>query len=146
MISKSTREAYSEIDTFLELLSEDEKNKIPKDLRNIFKEQKDSSYKKNIDRNVPIKEQNLKRETLAIIAMLNLQYWCEDEEEKKRLKNIYSENEARYQKKLREKYNPDNIFNNGVEKAKEETDVPIVKKEETKWWIRFFRKIINFFK
>ena len=48
-ISATTRQAYTEIDNFIELLE-------------------------------------LKKETLALIAMLNLQYWCEDE--KKIDKNI----------------------------------------------------------
>ena len=44
--------------------------------------------------------------------MLNLQYWCKDENEKERLKSIYAENERKYQNELREKYNPDNLFKN----------------------------------
>lgn len=42
--------------------------------------------------------------------MLNLQYWCEDETKKQRLKKIYDNNENEYQIKLREKYNTDNLF------------------------------------
>ena len=78
-VSIKTRQAYSEIDEFLGLLSEEQRNEIPKKLREFFKEEKDTEYIKNIDRNIPIKEQNLKEETLAIIALLNLQYWCKDE-------------------------------------------------------------------
>ena len=36
-------------------------------------------------------------ETLAIIAMLNLKYWCEDKNERERLKQIYRNNEKEYQ-------------------------------------------------
>lgn len=117
-LSASTRQAYSEIDEFLGLLSEEKINEIPQKLREFFKEEKDREYIKNIDASIPIKEQNLKEETLAIIAFLNLQYWCKDEEEKNRLLKIYSNNEKKYQEELREKYNPDNIFKNkakGVE-------------------------------
>lgn len=109
-LSISTRQAYTEIDTFIDLLDEYSKNKIPKKLREYFKKEKDINYIKSINPNQPIKEQNLKEETLALIAMLNLQYWCEDESEKQKLKSIYEENEKKYQVELREKYNPDNIF------------------------------------
>ena len=51
-------------------------------------------------------------ETLTLIAMLNLQYWCKDENEKERLKSVYAENKRKYQDELREKYNPDNLFKN----------------------------------
>ena len=96
-ISVATRQAYTEIDNFIELLDEYNKNKIPQKLREYFKKEKDGEYIKNINPNQPIKEQNLKEETLALIAMLNLQYWCEDENEKQRLKAIYAENERKYQ-------------------------------------------------
>lgn len=112
MLSINTRQAYTEVDNFIELLDEYNRNKIPKKLREFFKKEKDNNYIKIIDSNIPIQEQNLKEETLALIAMLNLQYWCEDEEEKQRLKKVYSENERKYQDVLREKYNPDNLFKN----------------------------------
>ena len=44
--------------------------------------------------------------------MLNLQYWCEDEQEKERLKKVYAQNEKIYQEALQIKFNPDNIFKN----------------------------------
>lgn len=109
-IMTKTRQAYSEIDEFLGLLSEEQRNEIPKKLRDFFKEEKDQEYFKNIDKDIPIKDQNLKEETLAIIALLNLQYWCKDEEEKKRLQEIYAQNEKEYQDMLYEKYNPNDIF------------------------------------
>ena len=111
-VSKHTREAYSEIDEFLSLLTEEQIKKIPLKLREFFEEEKDKEYNKKIDSEIPIKDQNLKSETLAIIAMLNLQYWCEDEQEKERLKKVYAQNEKIYQEALQIKFNPDNIFKN----------------------------------
>lgn len=111
-VSMNTRQAYSEIDEFLSLLTKEQINKIPLKLRDFFKEEKDKEYKKQIYSVIPIKDQNLKRETLAIIAMLNLQYWCEDEKEKERLRKIYAQNEKIYQETLQIEFNPDNIFKN----------------------------------
>ena len=71
-----TRQAYSEIDEFLRLIGEEQQNEIPEKLREFFKDNKDPEYHKNIDKDVPIKDQNLLKETLAIIAWLNLKYWC----------------------------------------------------------------------
>lgn len=109
-VSINTRKAYSEIDEFLGLLSEEQRNKIPEKLREFFKEEKDQEYKKGINPNIAIKNQDLKEETLGIIALLNLQYWCEDDNEKQRLKQVYAKNEEDYQKVFQEKYNPDNLF------------------------------------
>lgn len=109
-ISTSTRKSYTEVDNFIELLDEYHKNRIPKKLRDFFKKEKDKEYEKNIYRNIPIKEQNLLQESLYLIAFLNLQYWCEDEEEKKRLIKIYKENEQIALEKMKEKYDINNIF------------------------------------
>lgn len=61
-IMLETRQAYSEIDEFLGLLSEEQRNEISKKLRNFFKDEKDKEYVKNIDMEIPIKDQNLKEE------------------------------------------------------------------------------------
>ena len=96
-LSINTRQAYSEIDEFLGLLSIEQRDMIPKRIRELFCQEKDKEYFKEIDPTIPIKEQNLKKETLAIIAYLNLEYWCKDEEEKQRLREIYAKNEEKYQ-------------------------------------------------
>ena len=128
MLSVSTRQAYTEIYNFIELLDEYNRNKVPKKLREFFKREKDNTYTKTINPNTPIKEQNLKEETLALIAMLNLQYWCEDEEEKQRLKKIYSDNEIKHQQKLREMYNLEDVFKT---KQKQEQIENEISSEET---------------
>lgn len=143
MISVDTRQAYTEIDNFIELLDDYNKNKVPKKLREFFKEEKDNNYTKVIDVNISIKEQNLKEETLALIALLNLQYWCEDEEEKKRLKTIYAKNQKEYEDRLYEKYNPNDIFN----KREKIVTENIIKQEENMQMIEYkepvFKRIIN---
>lgn len=122
-VSLTTRQAYSEIDEFLGLLTEEQRGKIPRKLREFFKEEKDSNYIKGIKADIPVNQQNFKEETLAIIALLNLQYWCQDENEKQRLKSIYANNEKVYQEMLQVKFNPDDIFKKrNMSKEEEETE------------------------
>lgn len=141
-ISISTRQAYSEIDEFLNLLNIKEQNKIPIKLREFFKEEKDKEYVKKINKNISIKEQNLKEETLAIIALLNLQYWCEDEKEKERLKQVYANNEKKFQEVLKVKFDSDDIFKNRNsnigEIEKKEQNIQMVQYKES-----VFKKMIN---
>lgn len=140
-----TKQTYSEIDDFLELLDEKTRNEVPTKLREFFKKEKDNNYHKEINPNISIKEQNLKKETLALIALLNLQYWCKDEKEKERLKQVYANNENKYQEELRKKYNPDNIFKNTNTEANKE-EVALVEVKEEKWYQRiltFFRKMFK---
>ena len=148
-VSINIRQAYSEIDEFLGFLSDVQRNKIPQKLREFFKEEKDPNYKKGISSNVPIKNQNLKEETLGIIALLNLQYWCENEQEKDRLKEVYSQNEKKYQELLREQYNPEDIFKKrtiNIENKQEKIEnTQMVEYKET-FIKRIINKIKSFFK
>lgn len=147
MLSVNTRQAYAEIDSFIDLLDEYNKNKIPEKLREYFKNEKDKKYIKKINPNQSIQSQNLKKETLALIAMLNLQYWCENEDEKERLKKIYAQNEKKYQDMIQEKYNIDNIFKKNEEiienKQEQKSNMQIVvyKNSALK---RIINKILNF--
>ena len=147
-ISISTRQAYSEIDEFLDLLSPERRNKIPQKLQQLFKNEKDKNYIKGINPNVSIKEQALKEETLSIIALLNLQYWCDNVAEKERLEKIYSDNEKKYQDMLQEKYNPDNIFKNKQSQNLVENDeeISLVPIKEKNFILKLFDKIKNMFK
>lgn len=146
-ISINTREAYAEVDNFIECLDLYDKNKIPESIRKYFKKEKSKNYNKIIDVNQPIKNQNLKDETLAIIAMLNLKYWCDDEEEKKRLMTIYSENEKKYQNELKEKYDIEKIFeerNNKKLENYQEKNLSKIKKES--FWDKLKNTILKIFK
>lgn len=145
-IPLNTRQAYSEIDTFLSLLGEEKRNEIPENVRDIFKKEKDREYIKEINVNIPIKEQSLKEETLAIIAYLNLEYWCKDEEEKQRLKNTYIQNEKNYQEELRKKHNPDELFKNKKSSVQEEKTKSEELRITTIQTDRWYEKILNFFK
>jgi len=146
-VSLTTRQAYSEVDEFLSLLGEEQINKVPKQLRELFREEKDHNYTKNINPNTPIKDQNLMEETLAIIALLNLEYWCEDEQEKARLRKIYSNNEKAYNEVFQIAFDPNKIFNKQSETAdsysKEETNVIPYKESFIK---KIINKIINMFR
>ncbi len=96
-----TKETYSEICEFLRLIGNKYVNKIPSKLLQLFEKNQSNDYIPHINPNIPIKEQSLNEDTLAIIALLNLKYWCNDKDERNRLKGIYKSNEYIYQEKLK---------------------------------------------
>ena len=101
--------AYAEIDEILNLLEDDYREMVPKKVRDFFKEEKMKDYHPEIDIEKPLIEQNLKRETMVLLAILNLNYWCENEEEKQSFFDELDKNEKE-KNELEEKYNPDNLF------------------------------------
>ena len=75
--------AYTEILLILSYMEQKYADMIPKKLLELFNEEKDKNHQPNINPNISLADQNLQRKTLALLAMLNLNYWCKDENEKK---------------------------------------------------------------
>ena len=77
--------AYAEVYEILSFMEPKYIDKIPLKLMELFREEKLKDYKPNIEPTIPLDEQKLQKKTLIILAMLNINYWCEDENEKKML-------------------------------------------------------------
>lgn len=110
------KEMYSEVYSVLNLLGEKYIKKLPISLINMIKDERKKEYNPRYDLKINLAEQNIKRESLSMIALLHLNYWCESEEEKDSLKELLKNNEERHQIEIREKYNPDNLFENRTKK------------------------------
>lgn len=67
--------SYAEVLEVLEYMDEKYLKKIPKSLIDFFKDNSVQDYKKHINPYVKLKNQNLKRKTLAILALINYKYW-----------------------------------------------------------------------
>ena len=142
-MNQHTMEVYAEVDTVLGLMDKQYIEEIPLKLRELFSREKSKEYIKQIVADKPLQEQNLKPETLSILAVLNYNYWCKDEAHKKELLDLYSENERKNEEELREKYNADNIFKRYIKENKTEeniiqNEVALVEYKES-----IIKKIIN---
>ena len=78
--------AYSEVYEILKYIPLEQYNKVPKEVI------RDKSYKVRINPALPLESQNLQRKTLILLSVLNLDYWCQ-EEEREEILNIYWQNE-----------------------------------------------------
>lgn len=142
--------AYAEVYEILSFMEQKYVDMIPLKLLELFKEEKEKEYKPNINPTIPLDEQNLQKKTLSILAMLNLNYWCEDENEKKELIALYAENDKRKEEELREKYNPDNLFKK-KEQIFEDNEIKqentqLIEYKEQNIFKKILNKIMNFFK
>ena len=106
--------AYAEVDEILNLLEKEYRERVPEKIRNFFKEEKMPDYNLKIEIGKQLTEQNLKRETMVLLAILNINYWCDSEEEKQMFIDEMAKNEEE-KRELEEKYNPDNLFKNRPE-------------------------------
>ena len=137
----STQEMYSEVYSILNLLGNSYIAKLPKSLFKMIEEEKSSTYNPQYREDRSLNEQNIKRESLSMIALFHLNYWCNSDEEKEQLKQLFKSNEEKHQAEIREKYNPDNLFKNRSLQQEESTitnEVAIVEYKEP-----LFKRIIN---
>ena len=132
------KKAFSEVDMILDLIDSEMKNKVSANFIKFIKEEKDNNYKPNINPELPLEEQNILPETIDILALLKLNYWC-NEEEKKELLKVLNKNEQQFQKEAKEKYDIDKLFK--TNKTKEIINLP--EKGESK---NFIKKLIKFIK
>ena len=132
------KKAFSEVDMILDLIDSEMKNKVSANFIKFIKEEKDNNYKPNINPELPLEAQNILPETIDILALLKLNYWC-NEEEKKELLKVLNKNEQQFQKEAKEKYDIDKLFK--TNKTKEIINLPEKGESEN-----FIKKLIKFIK
>ena len=91
--------AYSEVYAFIEALGIDYKRKIPKKVYNNIDKLRDKNYNPKYHKDQSLSLDIISKEALALIAALNLKYWCYNEEKRNELKKQYVENYKKEQEK-----------------------------------------------
>ena len=94
---------YAELSEILKMMEPKEVNKIPKKLLEVIEKEKSNTYIPNYSSKIELNSKNIKKETLAMLALLYINYWCEDENEKKEYLKLIEENEQKYRQQIREK-------------------------------------------
>ena len=122
-----------EVSVILKHLNKNEYDKIPKELIDRIEKNKDLEYIWNYNETKDLKNQNVSKDTIAILSYINMQYLL-NEDQKKFVQEIFSENQKKIENIKKEKYDTDNLFKNKkVEytEVKEETHALVEYKEKT---------------
>lgn len=133
-----------ELDEVLNHLSVENLKKIPEEIRNGIKKQKDKEYIWIYDEDKKLSEQKLDRNTVAILSYLNMEYLLNDEQ-KEFMKKIHLLNEQKIEKEKVQKYNMEKIFTNKDDNNSKNENKMIEVKEEH-WYTKIFKCIKNIFK
>lgn len=97
--------AYAELDCIFNQLDTNDLSKIPIQVIQYFKENKNKNYHCNIDLHIPLEKQNLHLKTIQYLCAINYLY-LSAEHEQEELRKIYEEND----KTFSEKTNIDKLF------------------------------------
>lgn len=137
--------AYVEVLEIIKHMGKEYQEKIPQNLLQLFENNKDENYQYIIDNTKNIKEHKLLDETLGLLSIIELKYWA-NAEEKELLNKALQDNERKYQEKLSEIYNTDNLFKDKKEKTKniDENENSLIEFKESAFK-RFINKIKKFF-
>lgn len=140
--------AYSEVCTILNMLEDEYKERVPKNVMDFFEEERDKEYNPIIDVNIPLEKQNLRRKTIVLLAILNLNYWCDSEEEKQEILDSFAKNEELKrikEKELTENYNINNLFKK-IENNENKTEVSLIEYKKQNFIQKIILKIKSLFR
>ena len=144
-------EVYVDISIIIKMMPIEMREKISKSFINFIEKNKSNNYVSNINPKIPIREQNIRKETKEMLGIIYRDYLCSNEEHGELIKQEeqeikqYEEELRQYEEELRQKYNPNDIFKNKQKEynyEKEKANVAMVEyKKET-----LIEKILKFFK
>ena len=140
-----------EVEYILNKLEKSYQGKIPKEIWQFINENKDKTYVYNYDDNKKLIDNNIHIDTIAILTYINIQYLL-NEEQKKLINNKLLNDNSIFENKMREKYNPDNLFkkqkNEVLNYANSDTtkETAIIEYKEKSFLQKIFDKIKNLFR
>lgn len=136
--------AYTEVLEILRYFSEEEYLKIPREKVNFYKEHRDKEYIFKINPNIDLAEQNISKETYAILSSIFIDYFATDKQ-KETLNKLLAQNEEKQEEIKREKYNIENLFKIEKQESYKENEIDS-KAELVKYKETLFNKFINYIK
>ena len=114
-ISAEQSYAYAEMLEILSFISKKFVNKIPTKIMNIFETYASKTYENHLNKYEPLENQNISKKTAALIGVVALKYWCNNEEELECLKEIILENDKIVENQKVELYSSDKFFSSPKE-------------------------------
>lgn len=109
MVTMNYRNAYKEVDTILNCLSEEEYNKIPSEVIEAIQSNMNEDYEYFIDEDLDLSEQDMLPETKATLYNLFRDYLATPEQREKILK-MQAEDRQKLEMQKKEIYNIKNVF------------------------------------
>lgn len=145
--------AYVEVLEIIKYIPKNDYYKIPKEILQNMQNEKDINYTYTISCFDNFQNQEMLKETEAILAVLYRDYWATPEQKVKILNKEKKDMQIIEIEKTK-KYNPDNIFHNRQNIVKESNiildnhkqNIEMIDYNQQKWYKKIFTKILRIFK
>lgn len=143
---------YSQVYGLIKLVGKEYQDMLPDKVKKTIENKRDKNYTPKYSVDIPLEKQNIYSDSMAILANIQYNYWCKTAEEKKAFLDELKQNDIDRENKLREMYNPDNIFRKKQVEKKEEKQQSVALAEIHKntlmsriigFFNRLFKKIVD---
>lgn len=139
----------AEVDVILNYLSQENYQKIPKEIIQAIKENMDKDYIWEYDKSKELEDQDVSRDTIAFLSYINMEYLL-DEKQKEYMEKMYESNERKLEEEKAKQYSVDDIFKRkSIEKEQipntEETQGNALVVYKENFFKKIFTKIKNLF-
>lgn len=144
----NSRNAYTEVYTILQDLNEEDYNKIPPEIVEAIRQNRNPDYKYELNDQVELKEHQMLPETKAILFNIFRDYLSTPEQKEKIIK-MQAEERRKIELKKQEIFKYDNLFKNekivenNIVQSEKNTELIEIKKKN--FLQRIFERLKNFF-
>ena len=139
MISENYAYAYKEVIEVLKHTKKEDVCKIPNYKILLYAKYMNNDYNFKIDETKNIEDQNLSKEAKAILANLYRDYWASTYQRQR----IKAKEQYDFEKILKDKYNPDNVFKNTKKELQEEMQLSDEMRMTIAYDEKWYHKIQN---
>lgn len=144
-MNKAYEEAFTEVDEILKIMPVDLLSKIPMQFRQVISENKAINYKVQIHN--PIKEENLKKETIVILGLIYRDFLASPEE-REELQSYDAHEIKRIEEEVKKQYDIENVFKKRKEEKNQintDDSTNLILYKEDRFLKRLFKLIKGFF-
>lgn len=127
---------YKDTYTIIQMMDDKMKNKINANFIAFLKKHQDAEFEGTINRNIPIREQNLREEVKLMLSLIYIDFFCEEEERRQILEKENENINAFYNKDIFKK-------KKSTEAKIEQKNYPVVIKQNR--WHKIIAIIKQFF-
>ena len=158
-MNDENKNAYSEVIEILKWIDDEKKlEALPMEMLELLKSKSNPEYKPNLNKDIPLEEQNLQPETFAILNWISQKYWSDEFEnnlekevivEKEEEENKIIDTEKIEENVVSELENNENIATNSNtisninSTEKDTSNLPILV-DNLKWYQKIKLKVIEF--
>ena len=94
-MNEENKNAYSEVIEILKWIDDEKKlEALPMEMLELLKSKSNPEYKPNLNKDIPLEEQNIQPETFSILSWISQKYWSDEFENNIEKETLIEENEV----------------------------------------------------